>query len=164
MAFGTGPLFFRTLLSSWDQAMSVRRGCQIGMILFALAFLAGCGRAKMGQVFGKITFQGEPVTAGSITFAPQAPEDQFEAGKSASGVPDDNGEFQLSTFRKDDGALVGPHIVSYQAPGPPETVDPVVFAQRLERYKKYGKLKMPTGHVVEVKPGKNEITLELVTR
>ena len=124
------------------------------------ALLAGCG-SNMGQVHGKITFEGQPVTSGSVTFAPKVPADQFEAGRPASGAPNAAGEFQLSTFRKNDGALVGPHIVTYLAPQAPESVDPVWYAERLKLFQKYGKCRLPKGYVVEVKPGRNDITLEL---
>jgi len=132
------------------------------LLLLTPPLLSGCG-AKMGDVYGKVVFDGKPVTAGSIIFAPKAPPDQFEAGRPSSGVPNEAGEFQLSTFREHDGALIGQHVVSYLAPQTPETIDPVLYAKRLELHKKFGKLKLPKDYVVEVKPGRNEITLELVS-
>jgi hypothetical protein len=43
-------------------------GPKLGLVI-AVAFLAGCSQGpEMGQVSGKVTFQGQPVTEGSITF------------------------------------------------------------------------------------------------
>ncbi len=123
-------------------------------------FLAGCG-PRMAEVHCKITFEGKPVTAGSVIFAPKAPDDQFEVGRPAVGAPDANGQFRLTTSRPGDGVLVGLHTVSYLAPGPPETVDRELFAKMKDRYEKFGRLRLPPGHTVEVKPGRNDITLEL---
>lgn len=137
------------------------RSCFI-FVIVCLVFpgLVGCG-PQMGQIYGKITFEGQPVTAGSIFFQPKASPDQFEAGRPASGVPNDKGEFQVSTFKKHDGALVGTHIVSYLPPAPPETSDPVLRAKLLEHYKKFGKCTLPANYTVEVKPGENQIELKL---
>jgi len=133
-----------------------------GLIIACLSpiFLLGCG-PKMGQVHGKITFEGKPVTAGSVNFAPKGDDGQFESGSSAQAAPDENGEFQLSTKTKNDGALVGRHEVSFLAPGPPRVTDPSLHAKLMESHKKFGNLRLPPGYVVEVKPGVNNITLEL---
>lgn len=122
----------------------------------ALILLVGCG-PNIADVRGKITFDGKPVTAGIVTFAPKVPENQFDAGKPATAMPDENGEFRLSTFRKGDGALIGTHNVTYQAPGPPRDNHP----QTAENYKKFGNVRLKADYTVEVKSGVNNITLEL---
>jgi hypothetical protein len=113
----------------------------------------------MGQVHGKIVFEGKPVPAGSVMFAPVSEE--FEAGRPATGTPNASGEFQLSTYKLNDGALVGPHRVIYSPPPFPEVSDPVKRAAELQLHRRFGRCRLPQDHVVEVKPGRNEITLEL---
>jgi hypothetical protein len=120
--------------------------------------LSGCG-ARLGQVHGKITFQGRPVPAGTITFAPKG--DAFDVGKPAIGSPNKDGEFQLSTFAKHDGALVGPHIVMYAPPVVSSAGDPAIRAAENKLHALFGKCRLPKDHVFEVKPGRNEVTLEL---
>lgn len=115
----------------------------------------------MGQVNGKLTYKGQPVSAGSVTFIPQGGEEQFEAGKPAVAAPDAKGEFQLSTFRKNDGVLVGKHVVRYSAPPPPQASDPEMFAKLKDAHDKFGKLRLPKDHIVEIKSGQNDVKLEL---
>ena len=90
------------------------------------------GGAGLAPVSGKLTFKGEPVSAGSLSFAPKAPPEKAIAGRSATGTPDDKGEFQLSTHKLNDGALIGEHYVTYSPPQPPETSDPVQRDKEME--------------------------------
>jgi hypothetical protein len=122
----------------------------------AVILVSGCG-PQIAEVRGKVTFEGKPVTAGIITFAPKVPDTQFVAGRPASAMPDDKGEFRLTTNSKGDGALVGTHNVTYQAPGPPRDDSPV----SAERFKTFGNLRLKSGFEFEVKPGVNNVTLEL---
>ena len=126
--------------------------------------LSGCGgSAKLAPVHGKLEFEGKPVTAGTILFAPKGKEEgQFEVGKPSTGAPDEKGEFQLSTYKKDDGALIGMHTVIYSAPEAPTTNDPEIRARDMEIYKQFKGLKLPENTMVEVKPGKNELVFKLI--
>jgi len=131
---------------------------KLSAILVA-ALLAGCN-SQMGDVHGKITYQGKPVPVGSVLFVPKVPKEQFEAGKPASGAPNAAGEFQLSTFRQNDGALVGPHTVTYMAPQLSRKESPD-YEERLKLVEQYGKLGLPKDYIIDVKPGRNDIVLEL---
>jgi hypothetical protein len=122
----------------------------------SLILASGCG-PQIAEVRGKVTFEGKPVTAGIVTFAPKVADDQFLAGRPASAMLDEQGEFKLTTNRKGDGALVTTHRVTYQAPGPPRDDDP----QSEERYKRFANLRLKAGYEFEVKPGVNNVTLEL---
>jgi hypothetical protein len=84
--------------------------------------LVGCGAGgpAQGQVKGKVTLGGQPVTGGSVSFNPI---DNPEA-KAAVGDVGADGAFQLSTNSANDGAAVGKHRVTYSAPLPGETADP----------------------------------------
>jgi len=135
--------------------------------LLALALpglLVGCN-SQLATVHGKIVCDGKPVAAGSVSFFPKPKaEGDLHAGRPASGAPDESGEFQLSTYGKNDGALIGTHVVTYLPPTPPVTVDRVLYEQQLKVYEKFGKCKLPAGYEVEVKPGRNEFVLDVTPR
>lgn len=112
---------------------------------------AGCGGSDKGQVHGKVTFEGQPVTGGSVTFAPLA-----GSGHPATGRITPDGSFVLSTDANEDGAMIGRHQVVYSAPSAlSETPDPSVPASP------YAGL-VPRTPEVEVQAGKNQVTIELV--
>ena len=70
----------------------------------------GCGPTgpEMGRVTGAITFDGNVVRAGSVQFWP-------ENGRPARGSITADGTYELTTFDKNDGALVGKHRVTIHA-------------------------------------------------
>jgi hypothetical protein len=120
--------------------------------LFCLV-LVGCS-SNMGDIHGQLTSKGERVTAGSIIFFPQAGEEQFEAGKAAATIPDEGGSFRLS-------AIVGTHHVRYVPAPPPQTTDKDLHAKMLATWQEFGHLRLEEGYTIDVKPGRNDITLEL---
>jgi hypothetical protein len=79
----------------------------------ALMVLLGCGDdtglAKRYPVTGTVTYKGEPVKKGIITFTP----DQTD-GRSATGTIED-GTLTLTTMADRDGALPGSYKVSITA-------------------------------------------------
>jgi hypothetical protein len=84
--------------------------------------LVGCGAGgpASGEVKGKVTFNGQPVSGGSVSFSPiDIPEAKPAVGDVAA-----DGTFQLSTNTANDGAAVGKHRVAYSAPLPAEAADP----------------------------------------
>ena len=134
--------------------------------IFALlvATVTGCGSggAAIGKVNGKVVANGQPVTGGSLTFAPIGSGNESPAPP-ANGQVKEDGTFVLSTNAQGDGAAVGKHQVSYAWPArkgrenwdeqgtpPPETISPFE-----------GLVIKPPGEV-EIKPGTNDITIELV--
>jgi hypothetical protein len=82
------------------------------LALLILTLLSGCGSARMGRVKGRVTFNGKPVSQAMLTFSPAAGESVKEPGKPATGISDEEGNYDLSTFRNHDGALVGKHNVT----------------------------------------------------
>lgn len=128
---------------------------------------AGCSgepaKPKMGKVSGRVVFNGEPVEGAIVTFiAPGAP-------RFASGVSDAEGTFELTTFEKGDGAVVGDCVVTVAkteaGSGPKNAEDlakgiPVVPAKQLlpEKYSSVGKSPLKE----TVTEGVNNIQLELV--
>jgi hypothetical protein len=54
-----------------------------------------------------VTVNGEPVTGGDLVFAPVG------KGKNAAGTVGSDGSFTLTTYIKDDGAIIGKHKVTF---------------------------------------------------
>jgi hypothetical protein len=82
--------------------------------LAALVLLAcwGCGDggskpyvAPTVPVKGKVTYKGQPVTAGNVMFEP------IDIGKEAFGKIQPDGTFTLTSFKDGDGAVKGVHRV-----------------------------------------------------
>jgi hypothetical protein len=115
-----------------------------GLCAFGLVFLGGCGGPGMATVKGRVLFDGKPVKEAQVTFAPTGAEGQKETGKPATGFTDENGNFELSTFKNFDGAIVGPHAVHVVL----DDTNPA----RCRRIKD-----LP----LEVKPGRNDFTIEM---
>src|SRR5262249_20719765 len=63
------------------------------------------------RVSGKVTYRGEPVTKGSVTFTPM---DQG-SGRTATGELQSDGSYTLTTATPGDGALPGKYRVSISA-------------------------------------------------
>ena len=80
---------------------------RFALALVMLLALAGCGALSAPQgattvpVKGKVTHNGKPLTKGVINFQPEG------AGKDATGEIQPDGTFVLTTYKKDDGAVVG---------------------------------------------------------
>lgn len=95
---------------------SARLRLAIGLAV-ALTF-AGCGGAdpnkpKLGRVSGKVTYKGQPLTSGTVTFSPEAGKGG-ETGQVATGPISSNGSYELTTFNTGDGAILGQHIITVQ--------------------------------------------------
>jgi hypothetical protein len=82
--------------------------CLMALAILALPFLAGCGsgRPTPVRVTGRVTLNGRPVDAASVTLMPE------RGGRPASGTTDSAGGFTLSTFAVGDGALPGDYAVT----------------------------------------------------
>lgn len=75
---------------------------------FAFVVIVGCdsgGHPATTAVYGVLLHHGKPVSDASVNFTPQK-------GRSANGVTDAEGHFQLTTFQPGDGALAGEHLVT----------------------------------------------------
>lgn len=91
----------------------MEQGLRRVLAVFFSATLAGlfvgCGsgedpRPATVPVQGKVTYQGQPVPKGTITF-------QSASGESAVGEIQPDGTYTLSTFKEKDGAIPGAHKV-----------------------------------------------------
>jgi hypothetical protein len=81
---------------------------------FSLA-AAGCGgdpnMPKLGKVHGKVTYKGQPVTSGHITFTPILGKGG-ETGQTATGEINSDGTYVMTTFNTGDGAILGQHTAT----------------------------------------------------
>jgi hypothetical protein len=86
------------------------------VILLAVAIVsAGCdggsatddGPARTG-VSGKVTYNGSPAGGATVTFHPVADT----GGKAASGLADEDGQFQMGTLAAGDGVIPGDYDVT----------------------------------------------------
>jgi hypothetical protein len=84
------------------------------LALILIIAIAGCGRTKyeLAPVDGTVTIDGRPLTNARIMFAPVAKGGALEAGKPAVGRLGADGSFTLTTYRDNDGAVVGDHWVT----------------------------------------------------
>lgn len=108
---------------------------QLGHFALVLSaiLVAGCGgenlnRPPVYKVSGKVTLQGSPVAGADITFVNK------EANRSSFGRTNQAGEYQLSTFGANDGALEGKHDVAIMkiAPIAPTAALPDVESQEYQ--------------------------------
>lgn len=113
-----------------------------GLCALVLIPAAGCGGSGMARVTGKVLFDGKPVKEAQVTFSPAG--GGRETGKPATGFTDENGQFDLSTFKNYDGALVGSHNVLVMV----DDTNPA-------------KCKRTKNLAVEVKASGNEFTIEM---
>lgn len=81
-----------------------------GLVLFALLPLVGCsdGGPELARVKGKVTVDGVPIQAATLTFA-------AESGSTAYGITDKNGEYELMYTDTKYGAQLGKHNVTIEA-------------------------------------------------
>lgn len=84
----------------------------------------GSGGPEMARVSGKVTYQGKPLTKGTISFISADPN-----GTNANSVIGPDGSYSLQTTNPNDGAVVGeyrvivsdvdPNALNTAAPGEP---------------------------------------------
>lgn len=120
--------------------------------------LAGCNAGALVPVRGKVFYKGQPVTEGSLLFAPQ---DSAASASPATGLIQSDGSFALGTHQDGDGAAPGRHKVHYTAPAPvgPEWNG---YGPRPKlTYSPFHGL-APKEQELEIKPGQADLTVELV--
>jgi hypothetical protein len=88
----------------------IRSACQLAVPAAILALGAGCSgsEAKKVQLSGKVTFKGQPVPAGYISFTPES--GKGNPGKEVRVVQIKDGVYD-SSQEKDPGVYPGPTII-----------------------------------------------------
>jgi len=79
------------------------------VLSLCLIFLVGCGGERAYKVEGKVQFaDGSPVMFGTIEFLNR------DRKLNARGKIKRDGSFTVTTFKRDDGAVEGKHVVTIQ--------------------------------------------------
>lgn len=80
------------------------RACAAALLVAAIG---GCGHQGLpvAPTSGKVTLDGREVPQGSVVFTPSK-------GRSATGTIRPDGTFTLTTYRENDGAILGEHQVA----------------------------------------------------
>lgn len=96
---------------------AIRWGSPMGGLLLVVGWLAagvaGCGKSgpQTVSVTGTVTYQGKPVSNGTVSFLPVDPQ----KGRSAMGKIDPNGRYVAMTSETIKGLLPGEYIVTVSA-------------------------------------------------
>jgi hypothetical protein len=132
--------------------MCAARRCWLPLLVIPL--LTSCG-GSTAPVNGRVKFKDASDVAVLAGY-----EVAFEPGEgktSAVGHIGPDGTFKLSTFGADDGAVPGRYRVAIT---PPTSADPDKPPQKPQLPAKYASFDT-SGLTVEVKPGRNDVELEL---
>jgi hypothetical protein len=133
--------------------------------VIACVIVPACGESgptlPMGKVSGKVTYQGKPLTSGSVTFV------STETNRpNANGPIAPDGTYNLHTQNFGSGAALGDYDVAISSIDPNELNTPLPGTAPLEKKikstipKKYGDPKT-SGLKETVKSGTNTFDLEL---
>jgi hypothetical protein len=137
--------------------LSPNRFCVVHLTALVVLSSCGCGQktASVAVVRGTITLDGQPLQSGNVATIPSA-------GHGALGAIQ-NGEFELSTFGKNDGAVPGTHKVAVTARDPVQGSSPEAVAGKLLVPQRYTNADA-SGLTIEVKAGEvNTPTLKLTS-
>lgn len=154
--------------------MNASRMFSVWVLLFAVICFSGCGggadRKPTGKVKGKVTFNGQPVSGGTITFSPASRPAEGkgnEPGKAGSGTVGSDGTFTITTYTPNDGAVVGKHTVTYFPPSTAEEPgaghSDETAAANAPPASPFAGL-VPKTPEVEIKAGENTLDIELVKK
>lgn len=125
----------------------------------ALLFLTGCG-PQSSSISGKVTYQGQPVTGGSITLLPVGASGAESSGKPAAANVQADGTFTMAPGSDAGGASPGQNRVVYSAPVTELPAGVELQPGQSPPASPFAGLR-PTNETVEVKAGKNSLEIEL---
>ena len=99
--------------------MNVRPKIRLGTLIGMVVIFGGCGggdvsKPPLGQVSGKVSYKGTPVSKGIVTFVPVGGPGA-KTGQPAAGDIGSDGSYTLTTFEDGDGAVLGQHVVLVQS-------------------------------------------------
>lgn len=110
---------------------------------------AGCNsRPTCVPVSGKVLIDGEPLTCGAVIFVPTG-------GRQSSGIIEPDGQFKLTCFKADDGALIGTHRIQVIAS---ETINNTTM--KWHAPKKYAE-QQTSGLTQEIKGPTDSVVIDL---
>ncbi len=85
----------------------------------SISGMIGCGGLEefpVAAVSGKVTCQGKPIPHAMVFFEPVTAGKSAITGKQGFGTCNKNGEFTISTYGEQDGAVIGKHLVHVMPP------------------------------------------------
>lgn len=138
------------------------------LIVFSVAFIAGCGQSEEGApvlhpVTGKLTVDGKALENVQVALMPMS-----EGARAATGNTDAEGNFTIASPNAGAGAVVGQYkvVLTPPAAGPAEEQyaaggDPAKAAAKESPIPKEYLTFETTTKTVEVKEGENQLNLEL---
>jgi hypothetical protein len=142
------------LRSAFNKEIQVRCCLFLAALLFIAATSAGCSSSGTAAVEGKVTFGGEPIDVGTITFLPES-----EAGAKTGGLID------KGAYRVDPkvGPSPGPHRVEIRWAKPTGKKSKNEFGEEIERRQEGlpEKYHAQSTLTADIKPGKNAIDFQL---
>lgn len=125
----------------------------------ACLFAFGCGRPLV-PVSGTVTFDGKPVTGGSVAFLPLSKGPDGKGARPGSGVVQPGGGYRLGSHVANDGVMAGSYRVTYS---PPVMEYPAgVYSPGKPPPESGFENLVPAKAEVEIKPGGGTIDIELV--
>lgn len=127
----------------------------VSLLLMAVLLVAGCGdgRAARVPVGGSVTVDGETLAFGSITFIPI--KEGNKPTRAGGGPLRDDGSYQVTSFKPNDGLLKGKYEVMISG------IEPISeSAQRWHAPRKYANTKT-SGLTVEIVEENKELNFDL---
>jgi hypothetical protein len=102
--------------------IAVSLSTRLSVLTTAVVLLAGCssGDFPTAPTTGRVVCEGQPVPFVMVFFEPLQTGKSALVGRQGFAVADDKGAFVISTYDKEDGAVVGKHRVRV---GPPHAED-----------------------------------------
>lgn len=93
-------------------APAIAYAARCAATLIALVTVVGCGERLPDtiRVRGRVTYQGKPLSEGTIAFHPAGPPGR-QLYRPAVGVLAEDGTYQLQSFRHGDGIMPGEYAV-----------------------------------------------------
>jgi hypothetical protein len=152
------------------------------LFLAACCLLPGCNRSDRPATYpvrGTVTYREKPVAGATVAFlAPGAP-------RPATATTDEAGNFHLTTYEPNDGAIAGTHVVTVRKyssepspvpqaePSADAEIDPAAVERSMAesaRWLETARSLVPAKYAdrktsdlrLEVAEGQNEFTIELV--
>jgi hypothetical protein len=112
--------------------LPLRHAAFLAVGICSLSACGGGNEFPLAQVSGTVNCNGAPLKAGMVVFVPASTTDEKtnDTGRSASGIIQPDGTFQLTTYAANDGAIVGAHTVQVFAPPPVDDDAPLTDANR----------------------------------
>ena len=139
---------------------SVFHPCFIrGFVYFvAIVILSGCGSTYDAAVYGTASLDGQPLAKGIVSFHPE------DGGAVALATLDESGAYRLQTGRAE-GLKPGAYVVTVvSTKGSPSPGMTVAQIEALRITPKLYASKQSSTLRFDVKPGGNEIDLDLLSR